>query len=145
MTIAIVDLGFDEAALAPLIAEGAAGDGPFLVRLRDEWRSGACRFDRPGEFLLGAFEGPRLVGVAGVSLDPYAPADGLGRVRHVYVLKSHRRRGIGRSLMTAILARSRKRFSTLRLRTQRAEAARLYEGMGFVGTDAEGETHRLQL
>ena len=143
MTLALREIGFDEWLLAPILQEGSASDGPFLLRLRDEWISGACRYDREGEFLLGAFAGGVLAGIGGVSLDPYHPADGLGRVRHLYVLEEHRRRGIARALMTEILARARDRFAVLRLRTSRSEAARLYESFGFARTDAPGETHRL--
>ena len=145
MNLVVRDLRYDQALFAPLIAEGLQGDGRFLARLRDEWLSGATRFDRPGECLLGAFGGDALVGVGGVSLDPYHPAPDLGRVRHVYVLRAYRRRGIGRALMETVLERAGRDFAVLRLRTERPEAVRLYESFGFVGTDAAGETHRLVL
>jgi hypothetical protein len=43
----------------------------FLRRVADEWDSGANRFDRVGEALLAAEIGGRLVGVCGLSIDPY--------------------------------------------------------------------------
>ena len=145
MSLVVRDVVYDEASFAPLVEEGVRRDGGFLARLRDEWLSGATRFDRPREFLLGAFEGDRLVGVGGVSLDPYHPAPHLGRVRHLYVVEAQRRRGIGRALMEAVLERAGRDFAVLRLRTERPEAVRLYESFGFVRTDAPGETHRLVL
>ncbi|MDQ4086598.1 MAG: GNAT family N-acetyltransferase [Pseudomonadota bacterium] len=145
MSIAIRRIALDEVEAAPLIAEGAAGDGRFLMRLKNEWEDGRCRFDAPGEFLLGAFDGAALIGIGGISLDPYHPTTGLGRVRHVYVLKAWRGRGVGRALVSQLVTGARAHFSVLRLRTQAPEAVHLYECVGFVRTDAPGETHRLVL
>ena len=145
MSLVVREIRYDDARFAPLVEEGLAGGGSFLARLRDEWLSGANRFENPGECLVGALADGTLVGVGGISRDPYHPAEGLGRVRHVYVLKAHRRRGIGRALMAKILERASPHFKVLRLRTQSPEAVRLYERFGFVRTDAPGETHRLVL
>ena len=143
MSLEVIAIRWDDPRCGPLVAEGREGDGTFLQRFAEEGRSGACRFEAPGEFLLGIVEGAELIGIGGVSLDPYCPAPGLGRVRHVYVLKAHRRRGAGRRLINAIVERARADFSVLRLRTRREEAARLYESLGFAPGDAPGETHRL--
>ena len=145
MTLSIRPLTWSDALFAPFLAEAAQEGGSFLFRLRDEWSNGACRFDRPGEFLLGVFVDANMVAVGGVSLDPYAPAEGLGRVRHVYVLRDHRRRGYGRALIEVLLDGAKAYFTVLRLRTRSPEAARLYESFGFVRTSIEGETHRLAL
>ena len=67
----------------------------FLRRAADEWESGANRFDRDGEALLAAEMGGRLVGVCGLSIDPYLDDPRIGRVRNVYVLAEYRGRGIG--------------------------------------------------
>ncbi len=145
MTIEVRPIDFDEGLFAALLEEAETEGGPFLMRLRDDWRSGALRFDRPGELLLGAFDGPRLIGCGGISLDPYAPQPDLGRVRHVYVLSSRRRRGIGRALMERLLAHAAGRFGRLRLSTQRPEAARLYRSLGFAEVPAGKQTHVLNL
>jgi GNAT superfamily N-acetyltransferase len=116
-----------------------------MLRARDEWVSGVQRFDGPGEFLLGAFSGDRLVAVGGVSRDPYRPELGLGRVRHVYVLQELRRHGVGRTLMEAIMDKARADFDVLRLRTRSAGAAALYESLGFERRAGDDETHRLTL
>ena len=136
-------VAFAAALFAPLLEEAEAGDGTFLGRLRDEWESGALRFDRPGEVLLGAFAGDRLAGVGGLSHDPYDPAPGLVRLRHLYVLRAQRRSGCGKALVTALLALARPRFTTVRLRTRAPGAAALYESLGFLPSAREGETHRL--
>src|SRR5262249_14775492 len=54
-----------------------------------------------------------------------------GRVRHLYVLAAHRRRGLGERLVTEIIAAARGHFHTLRLSTSNPDAARLYERLGF--------------
>ena len=102
-----------------------------LRRLAEEWASGANRFDRPGEALLAARIGGALVGIGGLNVDPYASGPGVGRVRHVYVLSSRRRLGIGQALVEAIVDAARGRFARLHLRTANPEAARLYERLGF--------------
>lgn len=100
-------------------------------RLREEWDSGANRFDRPGEILLEARVGSRLVGVCGLNRDPYARQPELGRLRHLYVHPEFRRRGIGRALVSMVIEHARGRFSRVRLRTQDADADRFYLAIGF--------------
>jgi GNAT superfamily N-acetyltransferase len=145
MTIEIRRIPYTPEVFAPLMDEAEAGNVGFLLRLRDEWGSGALRFERPGEFLLGALAEGTLLGVGGVSHDPYEPTEGLGRVRHVYVVEARRRQGIARRLMTEVLRRASSSFKALRLRTGSAEAAALYESIGFRRSDRSGETHRLQI
>ncbi len=145
MTLRIKPIRYFEAAFAPILAEAERAKGAFMLRLRDEWLSGIQRFEGPGEFLLGIFDGERLVAVGGVSNDPYRSEPGLGRVRHVYVLEALRRQGIARMLMTEILECARGHFTVLRLRTRSAAAASLYESLGFVRVDGDDETHRLTL
>ena len=145
MTVEIGPVALDQPGFAPLLAEAVAGDGPFLKRLADEWESGALRFDRPGEVLLGAFAGGRLVGLGGISLDPYGPAPGLCRLRHVYVLRAERGQGVAASLVSNLLAHAREHFDTIRLSTQSEAAGRLYERAGFKAAEAIKQTHRMRL
>ena len=112
----------------------------------DEWADRTNRFDRPGEALFGARVGERLVGVCGLNVDPYAGDDRIGRVRHLYVLVSFRRRGVGRQLVARVIESARDRFDSLRLRTDNEAAARLYVAMGFRAGAERGEfTHILEL
>lgn len=145
MTNDLRDVEFTVAAFSPLLEEAEAEGAVFLLRLRDEWHSGANRFAGSGECLLGVSRRGELVGVGGISHDPYGPAPGLGRVRHIYVLKAHRRQGIGRALVAALVERARGDFTSLRLRTRNAAAARMYEGLGFARSELPDETHRLAL
>jgi ribosomal protein S18 acetylase RimI-like enzyme len=117
-------------SLAALIAESERDGLRFVRRLADEWASGMNRFDRPGEALFVARD-QRIVGVGGLNIDPYVAAGSVGRVRHLYVLVSHRRRGIGERITAEIIAAARGCFELLRLRTSNPDAAKLYERLGF--------------
>jgi GNAT superfamily N-acetyltransferase len=83
---------------ASLAADGERAGSRIVRRLVEEWASGANRFDRPGEVLLGAWLDGQLVGVCGLNVDPYAAQERVGRVRHLYVLSALRRLGVGRRL-----------------------------------------------
>ncbi len=132
--------------LSALIAESEAGGLRLVRRLVDEWTSGANRFDRPGEALFVARIAGEIVGVCGLNVDPYAVAPTIGRVRHLYVLLAHRRRGVGRRLMAEIVAAARGRFERLHLRTRNPAAAALYERLGFrCRDDVPDCTHGLEL
>ena len=117
--------------VAPLITESEQAGLRFVRRLAEEWASGRNRFDRPGEALFGAGLDSLLVGVCGLNVDPYADDPRVGRVRHLYVLTAHRRLGIGRQLVGAVVAAAHGPFATLRLSTANPAAARLYESLGF--------------
>jgi GNAT superfamily N-acetyltransferase len=117
--------------LAPLIDESEQAGLRFVSRLGEEWESGRNRFDRPGEALFGALTDSGLVGVCGLNVDPYAGEPRIGRVRHLYVVMAHRRHGVGRELVGAVVAAARGSFAALRLSTTNPQAARLYETLGF--------------
>lgn len=145
MTLKICPVEYSRALFAELLPEAVRGDGGFIERLRDHWNDGSERFDRTGELLLGAFAAHRIVAVGGISLDPYEPADGLARLRHVYVLASFRGKGIGPALVMQLIEHARRHFTVLRLKTSNPAAARLYENLGFVRSSQGRETHRLSL
>jgi ribosomal protein S18 acetylase RimI-like enzyme len=128
-----------------LVAD-SEGHGLSLVRrLVEEWRSGANRFDRPGEALFVARCDGRVVGACGLNVDPYAGRDDVGRVRHLYVLTVDRRLGIGERLVTEVIAVARGRFDRLRLRTTNPVAARLYERLGFRRSETSDASHLMDL
>jgi ribosomal protein S18 acetylase RimI-like enzyme len=129
-----------------LLAESEQAGLRFLRRLADEWASGVNRFDRPGEALFGALIGHELVAVGGLNVDPYTSTPGVGRLRHLYVLSAWRRAGIGGRLVTEIVEAARGRFERLHLRTENADAARLYERLGFLRrADVPHCSHVLEL
>ena len=133
------------AAVQPLVTESEQAGMQLVRRLVEEWRDGSNRFDRPGEALFSAWREERLVGVCGLNVDPYERDDGIGRVRHLYVLVDARRHGVARALMAETLAAARGRFPTLRLSTGNPAAARLYESLGFLPVTEPHCTHRVNL
>jgi ribosomal protein S18 acetylase RimI-like enzyme len=137
----------------------------FLDRLQDEWLDGSNRFAGASECLFiaeasliaetshdAASDGTRnaetthgLVGITGISHDPYQTAADVGRLGHVYVDKPYRSQGIARELVRACLSCSSAGFRIIRLSTSNPVAARLYERLGFQAATAAGErmTHLL--
>lgn len=111
------------------------GEGfDFLVRLESDWRSGRNRFGLPGEalFAVAVAVGGATVGLCGLNVDPYQSDPRVGRLRHLYVLAGHRRRGWGSRLVRHAVGHARAAaFREIRLRTDTRPAARFYEGLGF--------------
>lgn len=131
------------------LAQAAQGEGySFLSRLQDEWSSGVNRFAGPGECLFAAEMGDGLVGIGGICRDPYQLDPNVGRLRHVYVDKPFRSRGIAKGLVRACLVYSGTQFRIIRLSTSALNpmAGRLYEQLGFQPFAADGErvTHAFQ-
>jgi GNAT superfamily N-acetyltransferase len=131
--------------IEPLIRESEREGFRFLARLRRDFEAGSTRFDRRGEVLLGVESGPDLVAVGGLTLDPYATEPRVGRLRHLYVSPTHRRRGVGRLLVAALVEAARPHFDVLTLRTDTQAAARFYQALGFAPAESEHHTHRLAL
>ncbi len=129
----------------PLVMEAESQGHRFMRRLLDDWESGANRFQKAGEFLLSAHIEGRLVAVGGLNNDPYALIGHVGRLRHVYVLDTARRLGIGTLLVKRIMEDAAESFSTLRLRTKTTEAAEFYERLGFQKTSEQTATHVIGL
>ncbi|WP_237217665.1 hypothetical protein, partial [Falsiroseomonas oryziterrae] len=66
----------------PDLAADATADGVRLLEvLREDWEAGAMRFDGPGEALFAAMAGPALLGLGGLTRDPYPRGEEAGRVR----------------------------------------------------------------
>jgi ribosomal protein S18 acetylase RimI-like enzyme len=132
-------------AFEALVADSERDGQRFVRRLVEEWASGRNRFDRPHEALFAALVEGRLIGVCGLNVDPHVTQPAVGRVRHLYVMASHRRLGVGRRLVEEVIRAAGGRFDTLRLRTHNPAAARLYEALGFRRTDVADCTHLLVL
>jgi GNAT superfamily N-acetyltransferase len=137
--IQIAPLTFLPQSLARLEAESIAEGFSMVSRLRTEWADGVNRFDKAGEILLGAVRGADLIGVGGLSIDPYLADPGVGRIRHVYLLAAERRTGTGRAIVERLLTHASSHFGAVRLWTGRASS--FYDRLGFIRTDAEKATH----
>ncbi len=137
--IHIAPLTFPPPSLAWLETESIAEGFSMVSRLRTEWATGLNRFDEAGEILLGAFLGADLIGVGGLTIDPYLADPGVGRIRHVYVLAAERRTGTGKAIVERLLAHASDHFGSVRLWTGRASS--FYDRLGFTRTDAEKATH----
>jgi GNAT superfamily N-acetyltransferase len=115
----------------------------FLDTLVEEWASGVNRFNKRGEIFLGCFDKGLLVAVGGVTIDPFTASPEIGRIRRVYVRSAWRGQGVGTALMKALMAASVRSFSSVRLRAENDNAARLYERLGFVPICDSNATHLL--
>lgn len=123
----------------------AVGEGfRFLTRLITEWHSGVNRFDAPGECLMGAYLNQQLIGIGGLSVDPYA-GNNAARLRRVYVAASSRGQHVGQTLVKALVARAALRFQIVRLSTDTSEGNAFYTHCGFKRTDDAHATHIMLL
>jgi GNAT superfamily N-acetyltransferase len=113
----------------------------------NQWNSGANRFNHAGEAVfIARADDDRIVGICGLNIDPYLQNATVGRVRHLYVLPSHRRRGIARELLAAVIEAARPHFRLLRLRTRNPAADAQYRSIGFAASAEDAlATHVMQL
>ncbi len=135
-----------DSELDELVIDSETEGFGFVSRFRDEWCSMRNRFDQPGEALFTARVQGKLVGICGLSRDPYSSQDGVGRVRRLYVRKEFRRLGVGQQLIHAVVETARNHFTLLSLRTDNPVASRFYEQQGFQSISRlESCTHLLSL
>ena len=127
-------VGFD-ALRAEALAEGFRQ----MERLAADWEAGRTRFDRDGEALLAARLSGVLVGIGGLTIEPVVP--GALRMRRFYVRPAFRHIGIGRQLVTALLAG----VGGDRPITVNAMPASIafWESVGFNPDPRDGHTHIL--
>jgi len=117
-----------------------AGYG-LIKRTIDDWENGTNRFANPGEKLWGLFLGGDLIGIGGLNRDPYTRESNVGRVRHLYIMEAHRRKGYATLLMDAILHVAKQNFNRLRLFTHNPDAAKFYEKLGFQKVNGDKVSH----
>lgn len=126
--------------------ESKRGGFRFLERLVSDYQSGANTFQKPGEMLLGAYNGETLIGVAGINDDPYSQNEKAGRIRRFYVSKEHRRQGAGELQLRTLLKKADDFFDVAVLRTDTNEAALFYKRAGFIENGKyENSTYYLDL
>lgn len=141
--VAIDDANFLQ--IEGLVDEAKREGFEFVQRTIDEWDSGVNRFSRVGEGLWGVFSGAELVGIGGLNIDPYVKEAGVGRVRHLYVRRDHRRKGCAGLLMQTIIGQAWVHFRLLRLFTANPAAGSFYERLGFERMEVERVSHVMRL
>jgi N-acetylglutamate synthase-like GNAT family acetyltransferase len=124
--------------------EAVAEDFRFLTRLISEWHSGKNRFDAPGECLMAAYSNQQLIGIGGLSIDPYGTPD-TARLRRVYVTPAARNQHVGQALVKALVGRAALHFQSVRLYTDTSGADVFYVRCGFVRVEGVRATHGMEL
>lgn len=140
--MSVVTFRGDADELGPLVAASRREGFRFMARFATELADG--RFREPGAAVFGAYT-ENLVGIVGLTRDPYTEDALTGRVRHLYVLPAHRSAGVGRTLVAAVLEAARPCYHVLRLRTDTSSAAAFYRTLGFSETRQPHATHVLTL
>ncbi len=134
------------AGLEELIQASLAEGYPFVRFLRDQWNSGANRFDKPGEAFFVAHYRGSLAGVCGLNRDPHSADPAVGRLRRIFVSKLFRKHGVGRALVLHALSVALEHFLLVRAQTYTSEADRFYRALGFSRVRLpQDATHELRL
>lgn len=102
-----------------------------VTKLLREYESGKNRFNQDGEVLYVATIQDEVVGVCGLNKDPYNDKEGIGRLRHLYVLSKYRNLGIAHQLLEQIKKMATS-FTVMTLRTSNPVADRFYTRNGFI-------------
>jgi len=86
-------------------------------------------------FVMGAFVGSELAGLAGFYRHKHAKTAHNGTIWGVYVSKEHRKKGLGRALLAEILHQAESSSGIeqifLRVGSTNSAAKRLYQSIGF--------------
>ena len=131
----------DDGAIDRLAEQARIEGFRFLDRLRQELAIDNGARDTPRAFFLVIEDESGVVGVGGVTEDPYAANSAVGRIRHVYIAAETRRRGLGRMLVAALETRACCAYAILRLRTDTEAGARFYEALGYGAVADSSATH----
>jgi RimJ/RimL family protein N-acetyltransferase len=137
-SIALRQLGQEDAPLYRDIRLEGLADSPhaFSSTLETEQDQPLDRFAArlADDLVLGAFRGPRLLGVAGFFIQPRLKHRHKGMLWGMYVRPQYRAAGIGRMLVEAIIEHARQHVELLQLFvvSDNLPARRLYTRLGFV-------------
>jgi len=127
------------AQLDQLQQEAEAEGRNMISMLRDEWRSGANRFDRPGEILaLGTVDG-EIAGIGGTTQD-FMDSNWL-RMRRFYVRPAFRRRGVDRQIALFVLNHAMTFDRPIVLYSAGSDAELFWPTIGFIPIERENTTH----
>jgi GNAT superfamily N-acetyltransferase len=124
------------------LANVASAEGfGLLDRLVGKVEAGSVLFDDPRQFFLCVVEGGEIIGVGGVTPDPYVSDSRVGRLRHVYIHPNRRRLGLGAALVQELVRIAAAAYPTLRLRAETKGAGALYESLSFKQILDDSATH----
>lgn len=140
MNIKRID-SLSEVDIEPIIKDSIEDGHNFLVRLQCEYMNETNCFDKEGEVLFVVMLNEQVIGIGGLNQDPYIKDKDVGRVRHLYVMKKYRIKGIGNVLLEQMVNEGRKHFKTIRLRTNNSIADNMYCNFGFIKDNDEYSTH----
>ncbi|QIO73813.1 GNAT family N-acetyltransferase [Rhizobium leguminosarum] len=129
--------------IADLESEARQEGYRHIARLIDEWSTGAVRFDRDGERLLGAYADEVLAGIGGMTVE--TAMSGVLRMRRFYISPAMRGRGIGRMLAMALLDHASSFCTVVTVHAGNDGAARFWESLGFQSHGRDGHSHLLAL
>jgi ribosomal protein S18 acetylase RimI-like enzyme len=136
-SITLRQLRAEDAALYRDIRLEGLIDSPhaFASTLEDEQDEPLDRFGTrlDNSFVIGAFQGTRLIGVAGFYVQPKPKHMHKGVLWGMYVRPEGRQAGIGRRLVEAIIDHARQHVELLQLMVvaDNVPARRLYDRLGF--------------
>ena len=112
-----------------------------VVRLVEDWESGAQRFDREGAALFAAYDGGALAGIGGVKPETAAGESAM-RMHRFYVHPAYRRLGIGNRIAREVMNHALTHASLLTCNARASAAGPpFWEALGFARCDGNGYTH----
>jgi len=132
----------DADAFFRLRLEGLERDPEAFTESAEQFRSGGIEHSTRclvmsdhNNFVMGAFLGGELAGLAGFYRHKHAKTAHNGTIWGVYVSKEHRKKGLGRALLAEILHQAESSPGIeqifLRVGSTNSAAKRLYESLGF--------------
>lgn len=131
--------GFDA-----LRAEATAEGHRNMNRLAADFESGAQRFDRDGEALLAALVGGELAGIGGLTLEPTESSEPTLRMRRLYVGTAHRRAGVARTIVMALVQEGFGYAGLLTVHAGNPGADAFWIAQGFTPVEGRAWSHELR-
>lgn len=119
--------------LSEILAESKAQGYGMIERLIREWQESVTNFSGENEVYFGYENRGRLLGVCGINEEPYLKVSKYGRLRHLYVLKDFRNKGIGKALVEKTIEFAKNHFDLITLLAPKdGSADAFYKRIGFV-------------
>lgn len=131
--------------LKELALEASNEGHNFVQKTIDDWNNGQNSFSKKNEIFFGVFYDSDCIGIGGLNIDPYTTDRKIGRVRHLYVSKKYRNKGIGKLLLNKIIKSSKGSFEKLRLYTENPIARTFYQNNGFKKSSANKQSHYIEV